>query len=76
MYNYGYSSSDMSQYLRTLDGLENSEGFLESLGALLGVYIVILLVIAILQIIALWKVFKKAGEKGWKSIIPFYNICI
>ncbi len=31
------------------------------------------LVIAILSIIALWKIFEKAGEAGWKAIIPFYN---
>ncbi len=26
------------------------------------------------QMVANWKLFKKAGEKGWKSIIPVYNI--
>lgn len=38
-----------------------------------GVYLVIALVIAVLEIVAWWKIFSKAGEKGWKSIIPFYN---
>lgn len=27
----------------------------------------------ILVIIAKWKIFVKAGEKGWKSLIPFYS---
>ena len=27
----------------------------------------------ILQVIAYWKIFTKAGEEGWKSIIPIYN---
>ncbi len=27
----------------------------------------------VFQIIAYWKMFTKAGEPGWKSIIPFYN---
>lgn len=31
------------------------------------------LIIGILQIIALWILFEKAGEKGWKSLIPVYN---
>jgi len=31
------------------------------------------LVAYIITAIALWKIFKKAGEKGWKSIIPIYN---
>jgi hypothetical protein len=29
---------------------------------------------ALLVIIGWWKIFEKAGEAGWKSIIPFYNI--
>ncbi len=30
----------------------------------------------ILMVIANWKIFKKAGEPGWKSIIPIYNVYI
>lgn len=30
----------------------------------------------VLLIIAEWKIFTKAGEKGWKSLIPFYNLYI
>lgn len=30
----------------------------------------------IIYIIANWKIFKKAGEPGWKSIIPIYNVYI
>lgn len=43
---------------------------------MLMVYLVIVLAIAIVQIIAMWKLFNKAGEKGWKSIIPIYNLVI
>lgn len=28
----------------------------------------------ILMIIGQWKLFQKAGEKGWKSIVPFLNV--
>ena len=38
--------------------------------------IVIALVVAILQLAGMWKVFTKAGEKGWKCIIPIYNVVI
>ena len=31
------------------------------------------LALGILTIIAMWKIFQKAGEKGWKAIIPIYN---
>ncbi len=32
--------------------------------------------IAIASIVAYWKIFQKAGEEGWKSLIPIYNIYI
>lgn len=31
------------------------------------------IVLAILLIVAQWKIYEKAGEEGWKSIIPLYN---
>ena len=31
------------------------------------------LVVMILNIIATWKIFVKAGEAGWKCLIPIYN---
>lgn len=40
--------------------------------AAFGVYMFVMLVIYILLIVARWKIFTKAGEAGWKSIIPFY----
>jgi hypothetical protein len=30
----------------------------------------------VLQAIADWKIFAKAGEAGWKSFIPFYNVFV
>lgn len=30
-------------------------------------------IVVILLIIANWKIFEKAGQAGWKSLIPFYN---
>ena len=38
-----------------------------------GIYLVFAFVWWILQIIANWKIFTKAGEAGWKSIIPVYG---
>ena len=35
--------------------------------------VLIVLVWWVLQIIACWRLFAKAGEPGWKSIIPVYN---
>ncbi len=30
--------------------------------------------IAVLMIVSMWKVYEKAGEPGWASIIPIYNL--
>ena len=46
-------------------------GFLVSF-LLLAVFV--LLVVAILTVIINWKMLKKMGDEGWKSIIPVYNI--
>jgi Family of unknown function (DUF5684) len=43
-------------------------------GLLVG--LVIGLVVAVFMIVALWRVFSKAGQPGWAAIIPFYNIYV
>ena len=40
--------------------------------ALLGVILLFVLVI----IASYWKVFEKAGQAGWKSLIPIYNLFV
>lgn len=44
-------------------------------GSMIGVLLVLLLVAPIIAVslIANWKLFKKAGKKGWEAIVPFYN---
>src|SRR4029434_11244062 len=37
---------------------------------------IISLAIAVLIIVAMWKVFTKAGQPGWASIIPIYNLYV
>ena len=34
---------------------------------------IIALAVSVVQIIGMWKVFKKAGKNGWEAIVPFYN---
>ena len=38
--------------------------------------LIISLAIIIFFIAAFWKVFEKAGQAGWKCLIPFYNLYI
>ena len=41
-----------------------------------GVILLIALILKLLEIIGFWKIFNKAGESGWASIIPIYNYYI
>lgn len=43
-------------------------------GTFLTIVMIIAIVICALYVISMWIMFKKAGDKGWKAIIPFYNI--
>ena len=38
-----------------------------------GIYVTFALAWWILQIVANWRIFTKAGEAGWKSLIPVYS---
>ena len=37
-------------------------------------YSVFAIVIAVLTVVAMWKLFEKAGKPGWAAIVPFYNM--
>lgn len=45
---------------------------IEAVGIMLGT-IILIVIWLITDIIGTWKIFKKAGEPGWKAIIPFYS---
>ena len=32
------------------------------------------IIVFVLSIVAMWLIFKKAGQGGWKALIPIYNI--
>ena len=46
---------------------------ISSMMVLGGMYLIFAFVWWILQIIANWNIFTKAGEAGWKSLIPIYG---
>lgn len=48
-------------------------GMITGLGA---GYVVVLLALMVFAIVCLWKIFVKAGEAGWKSLIPIYNVYV
>ena len=39
-------------------------------------FMVIILAVVVFMIAAMWKIFEKAGQEGWKAIIPIYNMYV
>jgi len=37
---------------------------------------IVWLAVIVLMIVAMWKIFEKAGKPGWAAIIPIYNIIV
>lgn len=68
-YDYGYGSTDVEAVSGILGGM-----------AVFGIVGVIMSIIGcaigLLMLISLWKIYKKAGKKGWESIVPIYNIIV
>ena len=59
-----------------MDYYDSSYGVYESSALSTGAVVanvIISLAFTALAIIAYWRIFVKAGEEGWKAIIPFYN---
>lgn len=57
-----YSTSDMMS--------------MAALSGAMATYSIVIIAFYVLLIIAQWKIFTKAGEAGWKSLIPIYNAVI
>ena len=64
--NYNYSTSYTSTDLAAA-GIT---------GGFWATYIIALCAIYVLSIIAMWKIFTKAGKPGWASLIPIYNLVV
>lgn len=44
-----------------------------TLGGFLVFFVIFFVVLLVVLLIGKWKFFKKAGQEGWKAIIPFYS---
>ena len=47
-----------------------------TLASLISTYSLIILAFYVLIIVAQWKIFTKAGQEGWKALIPIYNVVV
>jgi len=57
-----------------MEGYDSYDAATTAAAAGLGVgALIFYLVLIVLLIVAMWKMFEKAGEPGWKSIVPFLN---
>lgn len=45
-------------------------------GAFFLIYSLVVLALSVVMIVAMWKVYKKAGQPGWASLVPFYNVYV
>lgn len=44
-----------------------------ALGGLLLIIMLVALLFTLVMVASFWRIFTKAGEEGWKSLIPLYN---
>ena len=51
-------------------------GVFESLLAIGAAFFMVIGFIALLLLIAQWKIFEKAGQPGWACIVPIYNVIV
>lgn len=49
---------------------------MSALGNVITQYLGFMTVIYVLLIIAMWRIFTKAGKPGWASIVPIYNVVV
>lgn len=52
--------------------MNSSDAAVATLMAALSTYFIVILILSVVMIVALWKIYAKAGEPGWASIVPFY----
>jgi len=56
--------------------MEVSNGQMAAAAGGFGLIMIVYLPVVILMLVAMWKVFSKAGKPGWGAIIPIYNIIL
>lgn len=60
-------------YDYTYETTQLSAGESAGMALFSGAFLFVWLAVVIVSVVALWKMFEKAGVEGWKAIIPIYN---
>lgn len=61
-------------FVITLEALQRDGGFFATIYTL--TFSCVGLLIFLATVAGMWQVFEKAGEAGWKAIIPIYNVWV
>lgn len=70
---YGYNDSSYVLNGHDYDDNVFSDAFIAWFLAFFLVIAIVGLLMGVFKIICNWKIFAKAGQEGWKAIIPIYN---
>ncbi len=71
------TSSDYLYETAPYDTTTNVDGgTVAAIMAAVAAYFLFLMVFVVLSVIAMWKVFEKAGKPGWAALVPIYNTII
>ena len=63
----------MYETMPIIDGAAGVPSLLATVLGFFAAYAIFILILAIMMIVAMWIIFKKAGKPGWASIVPIYN---
>ncbi|MCR4315782.1 MAG: DUF5684 domain-containing protein [Planctomycetes bacterium] len=65
---------NLAQNYDNFEGID--EGTMAVAGASAMLFMLVYLAIVVVAIAGMWKVFSKAGQPGWASIVPIYNLYV
>lgn len=66
----------MLQYLPFFLNIEPEDYYIPTAGASLGALTIFGFLFGLVILIAVWKIYTKAGKPGWAVLIPFYNLYV
>ncbi|WP_338791635.1 DUF5684 domain-containing protein [Bernardetia sp. Wsw4-3y2] len=56
--------------------MDQNEAALAGMMAMMGTFMLIVVLIQIFIYVCLWKIYEKAGKPGWTALVPIYNLVI
>lgn len=72
-----YTTGEGVEYQTAIDSIATtsdlSDAQVAGIYSMVGIWGALYLAILVVILVAHWKIFVKAGQAGWKSLIPFYN---